>query len=74
MTFAILKEIFEEHNIPSDAILMSDSSWELDATHMDGVFYNEETNRVVFTQGSEYEDKYSEAPWKSLYDKNALKS
>lgn len=74
MTFAILKEIFEEHNIPSDAVLMSDSNWELDATHMDGVFYNEETNQVVFTQESEYEDKYNEAPWKSLYNKNALKS
>lgn len=73
MTFAILKEIIEENIIPEDVILLSDSGWELDATHMDGVFYNEETNTIVFTQESEYEGKYNEAPWKSLYNKSIYK-
>jgi len=55
MTYGMLKKVFEENHIPEDAILMSDSGWECDPTHMDSIFYNKEANVVVFTQDSRYE-------------------
>ena len=59
MTFEKLKELIEKYNIPSNVKLLSDSGWECDETEMDGVFYNEEENHIIFTQEfSEYE-KYS---------------
>ena len=48
MTYGMLKRVFEDNHIPEDAILMSDSGWECDPTHMDGIFYNKEANVVVF--------------------------
>lgn len=57
MTFEKLKELIEKHNIPSNVKLLSDSGWECDATEMDGVFYNEEENHIIFTQDYD-EDKY----------------
>ena len=56
MTFGKLKEILEKNNIPDNAILLSDSGWECDATDMDGIYYKREENIVVFTQG---DDKYN---------------
>lgn len=50
MTFAILKELIEKNNIPEDVRLTSDSGWECDATDMDGVYYSESRNEIVFTQ------------------------
>ena len=70
MTFAILKQIIEQNDIPEDVQLMSDSGWECDATHMDGVYYNKSKNLVVFTQcPSKYDDKYYKDPnhWKLIY-------
>lgn len=69
MTYGLLKQIFEENNIPDDAKLMSDSGWECDPTEMDGIYYCEEDNEVVFTQGSLYDSYYaSEDWWKCLYN------
>ena len=70
MTYGILKKVFEDNHIPEDAILMSDSGWECDPTHMDGVFYNQEANVVVFTQDSEYQYDYEEEPWQLIYGSN----
>lgn len=59
MTFEKLKELIKKYNIPSNVKLLSDSGWECDETEMDGVYYNEEENHIIFTQEfSEYE-KYS---------------
>ena len=70
MTFAILKQVIEENNIPEDVQLMSDSGWECCATRMDGVYYNESANLIVFTQcPSKYDDEYYAHPdlWKLIY-------
>lgn len=69
MTYGILKKIFEENHIPENAVLMSDSGWELCATNMDGIFYNKKENCVVFTQSTIFDDKeeYMMEPWKQLY-------
>ena len=37
--------------VSDDATLLSDSRWECGPTDMDGVFYNEKTNEITFTQG-----------------------
>lgn len=51
MTLELLNKIYEENNIPKDALLMSDSGWECSASDMDGVFYSKEHNTVFITQG-----------------------
>ena len=66
MTFEKLKEMIEKYNIPSNVKLLSDSGWECDETEMDGVFYNEVENHIVFTQYYEQSDKY-------LYNKDYQK-
>ena len=58
MTFEKLKELIEKYNIPSNVKLLSDSGWECDETEMDGVFYNEIENHIVFTQEFEFGGKY----------------
>ena len=71
MNYGTLKKIFKKHNIPDDARLMSDSRWECDATDMNGVFYNETENIVVFTQQSKSWDCfYTTNEWKSLCESN----
>lgn len=57
MTFEKLKELIEKHNTPSNVKLLSDSGWECNETEMDGVFYNEEENHIIFTQDYD-EDEY----------------
>ena len=54
MTFEILKKIIEKHNIPEDVELLSDSGWECSETDMDGVWYNEKRNEIIFTQHGFY--------------------
>lgn len=67
MTFEKLNELIQTHHIPSDVTLMSDSGWECDATHMDGVYYNEEENVIVFTQYAHSTDRYfDDAKWRIL--------
>lgn len=44
--------------IPEDAIVLSDSGWEADASSVDEVFFNEDDNEIVLTQfshSSEYD-------------------
>lgn len=69
MTFCQLRSIIKDNNIPEDVRFMSDSGWECDATDMDGIYYQESTNTIVFTQSiSEYEKYSSEPGWKALYE------
>ena len=69
MTFDILQKIIKENNIPSNVHLTSDSGWECDATEMNGVYYNEAKNEIVFTQeGSVYDYSYRDSySWKNIY-------
>ena len=61
MTYKELKEIFMKNNIPENVQLMSDSGWECCATNMNGIYYNQEKNVVVFRQNiSKYESYYVE--------------
>ncbi len=53
MTIKLLKEIFVKCNIPDDVTLMSDSMWECDETDMNGVYYNQKTKTIIFTQRKE---------------------
>ncbi len=71
MTFDILQKIIKENNIPSNVHLTSDSGWECDATEMNGVYYNEAKNEIVFTQeGSVYDYSYRDSySWKNIYNK-----
>ena len=69
MTYKELKEILTRNNIPEDTTLMSDSGWECCATDMDGIYYNEKLNVVVFRQDidSKFEREYTEENgWKVL--------
>jgi RimJ/RimL family protein N-acetyltransferase len=74
MTFEKLEEIIDENDIPHNVILMSDSGWEVDATHMDGVFYNKDENTIVFTQSGDELESYADESWKwlwsDLFEKN----
>ena len=69
MTFDILQKIIKENNIPSNVHLTSDSGWECDATEMNGVYYNEAENEIVFTQnGNKYDHPYHDSEeWKNIY-------
>lgn len=71
MTFDKLQKIINDNNIPSDVKLMSDSGWECDATEMDGVYYNQTRNEIVFTQeGRDYDyHYYGKDEWKRLNGK-----
>ena len=53
-----LLELIEKHNIPKDVTLMSNSGWECGATDMDGIYYNEHENIIVFTQYIDSDDNY----------------
>lgn len=50
MTVGIFKKLVEKYNIPDDAEMYSDSGWECSETDMDGVWYNEKRNEIIFTQ------------------------
>ena len=50
MTVKELNELIKKYNIPEDAKLESDSGWECDPTGCDTVFYNANTNTLLFTQ------------------------
>ena len=70
-TFDILQKIIKKHNIPRNVHLTSDSGWECNATEMDGIYYNQSINEIVFTQeGSKYDYQYHESnDWQKLYGK-----
>ena len=74
MTFEKLKQVIEKNNIPEDVHLLSDSGWECSATEMDGVYYNECKNVIVFTQvGDEFDYRYTDSPWKRLHRRKRRK-
>lgn len=50
MTFEELENIITRNNIPKNVMLLSDSGWECWATDMDGVYYDETKNELIFTQ------------------------
>ena len=53
MTFKKLQKLIKQYNIKEDVKLMSDSGWEVDETEMDGVYYNQRLNIIIFTQSFE---------------------
>lgn len=64
MTAGELFEVFKQNDIPDNAVLMSNSGWEGDATNMDGIYYNKIENTVVFTQEfNKYDDYYKSPDW-----------
>ena len=70
MTLGQLNRIMIEHDIPEDAVLMSDSGWECYATDMDGIYYNPTDNIVVFTQTASYFEPYhQDSNWKMIYQR-----
>lgn len=67
MTVGKLTQILKENNIPEDAVMLSDSGWECDATDMDGVYYNKGRNELVFTRnGDKYDHYYNKPEWQLL--------
>lgn len=59
MTYRELTDIITKNNIPENVRLMSDSGWECSATDMNGVYYDETTNTIIFTQNiSKYDMNY----------------
>lgn len=58
MTFEKLEKIIKNNGIPKNVHLMSDSGWEVSQTEMDGVWYDEKENTIIFTQSSD--DNYDE--------------
>lgn len=54
MTFEELQKIIIKNKIPTNVRLESDSGWECDPTDMNGVYYNKDTNTIVFTQNIKY--------------------
>lgn len=67
MTLEKLLQIYQVDDIPMDAALESDSGWECGPTNMDGVYYNPDESRVIFTQGIGSEYDYCEPEWKILF-------
>ena len=69
MTFATLKKIIADNDIPDNVHLMSDSGWECSVTEMDAVYYNKSKNTIVFTQeeAQTYEHYSVSDEWKLIY-------
>lgn len=74
MTFELLSNIIEEHNIPKNVHLLSDSGWECSETEMDGVFYNRNENKLVITQDGSLYDRawFRKDGWELLHGANKL--
>lgn len=60
LTFEYLCKLIEKYNIPHNVHFMSDSGWECWATEMNGIFYNQQRNEIVFTQNFDYENDYEQ--------------
>ena len=73
MTMELLCRIIEENNIPKDVHFISNSEWECDATEMDGLHYNRESNTIVFTQDGYNRDYEKSDKWEILYTPNLIK-
>lgn len=69
MTFKKLQNLIKQYNISENVALLSDSSWECSETEMNGIYYNEKLNKIVFTQDFERSSVYDynkEKDWKKL--------
>ena len=69
MTIGKLLNLIKD--LSKDAVVMSDSEWECDATDCDGVYYSKEINTLVLTQGygeKEYDGhlKAEASDWETL--------
>lgn len=74
MTMEFLEWIIEEYNIPKDVHFMSDSGWECDPTEMNGVFYNRQSNTIIFTQSGTSDRGYEKSEeWEILYAPDLIK-
>ncbi len=69
MTLEKLLELMQQHKVPKNAQLKSDSGWECSATDMDGIFYHSKLNIVCFTQGFSFDrNNYKRKDgWKTIY-------
>lgn len=67
MTLNKVMEVFKANNIPNDARLMSNSGWEYGFTDMDGIYYSQDTNTIIFTRGGKYERGCGYSGYKLLY-------
>lgn len=68
MTFELLSKLMDENNIPTNVELMSDSGWECSETAMNGVYYNREENKLIFTQvGDEYDSWFDKEGWELIH-------
>lgn len=56
MTLGKMLDILQENNVPKSARLVSNSGWECGAIDMDGIYYSERLNTVIFTRGSRFEN------------------
>lgn len=69
MTIKQFTDAIRKNNIPPDAIMMSDSGWEAWETDMDGIYYNEKKNVLVFTQDFSMHglhDEYLQPEWRPI--------
>lgn len=74
MTLAELNEICRKNNIKDDVRLFSDSGWECCETPMNGIWYSEIDNAIVFVQESEAEEYIVDgASWHDLSNNQKLK-
>lgn len=70
MTIGEFAKIIKAHNIPDDVTMLSDSGWECGPTDMEGIYYNERSKKLVFTQtGNEYERYFDDPEWHLIHSK-----
>lgn len=71
MTLGEFNKLMKDNNIPEDVTMLSDSGWECGPSDMDGIYYNEADNELVFVQeGNVYDRNYYGKPeWKLLHGK-----
>ena len=66
MNFGLLKRIIEKNNIPEDVNLYADTGWECSETEINGVWYHEKNNEIIFTQRGKESFDWKGKPY---YDK-----
>lgn len=68
MTIGEFAKIIKAYNIPDDVTMLSDSGWECGPTDMEGLYYNEHSKKLVFTQtGDEYESYFDDPEWRLIH-------
>lgn len=60
--------IFINNQIDNDAVIMTDSGWECDATEVNMIYYNAKTNVIMLTRKYGNYDTYDDSEdWKLLW-------